>query len=978
MIDYQRVVEDLRNALYAASAGQAESLPATAEAYSQACHAINERLRQCGALLRQGLRSEAIQQCELEPNLLDLVAMLDFPERQQLPEFLQYFNLPQAPQLLVEEAALLNEAYAAQQPLEALLEQHRLLALARGPLSRRIGVLRQIAELDMNNPIWPEDIAVFEAERLSQIQRELNRAARSNDRDTLEALRDEVTTSAWHTSPPPNLRTQVERALEDAWQQEARSRLEELEPQLNDAFAALDVQRARQLREDWNINASRCQLNPDEPLAQHAAPALDWLAEQDAREHDEQSFQAAVAALEQALDGRWGGTPISKARDETAELERRYAVVVRFGREVPLHLERRYRTRMLALEDGQRRRFRLLVAAAVCLVLASGGGLSVLLMRMAHQREVATQAATIERLLENGGLDEARRYVEQLQQQQPRVVAEAPVQEQVLLLEKRLEEERQRAEDFEQAMAAAVSGGYETPNRQALDRARQLAMTSAEKAEVAKVEREMAQVQRRIQEERDQEFLADFRLLAESVASLPTATFPSLEAELAHLRQLQSELEALDARSKQVTPSLRQQMQPLFTRVKSGMETILASQEEEQVLERVARNAHNDVGYLSALQSYIDAYPDTARAESFRKVIEESSAWSEVDAWNIMAGWWNDKIQKQLSPALAAELVARVAAYHKDHSQWPLAEGLKQHCEAIQCVADRHNAQGEPVTRALRNMLQVPLYSDCYVLYLNEGRLKKFYVQALPDTKGATQVNLNIYINRQGETRIRSPLVRLIEDSGPAPHTKVSRAILAALDSLDKASDPAAWDSTFCDILDGIAKADDVDPMLTMMLLKDAMQIAAKGSKRMQTLVAPHYKALDESRADPFANWVDPDDKAADAARQQSDIDLKQVVPRLLSDIAALRRSPPKYEVVPAQRYTRLGWLRRSLQDRWQLVTSDLNSEISGTLYVLQAIEGQPLKLIAVGSVKAGVVELNLEADEGLVEGRPVWLMRAS
>lgn len=978
MLDYQRVVEDLRNALYEASSGNPQSLPVAAAAYNQACIAVNERLRQCGSLLRQGLRSEAIQQCELEPNLLDLVAMLDFPERQQLPEFLQHFNLPQAPIMLLDVAAALNEAYAAQQPLESLLEQHRLLALARGPLNLRIGVMRQIAELDFNNPIWREDIALFEAERLTQIKQEVSRAAKAYDRDRLEELCKEVAAPAWQSTPPASLRQQLERALEDAWQQESRSRLEELEPQLNDAFAAFDVHRGMQLREDWEVNVSRCQLDAADPLAQRAAPALEWLAEQEIREQEEDGFQAAVAALEQALDGRWSDTPSNKASDEVVELERRYAVVARFGRELPVHLERRYRNRMLALEDSQRRRFRLLVTAAVCVLLAAGSGVSVLLMRMSFDREVETQAATIERLLQNGGLEETRRYVEQLQQQQPAVAAAAPVQEQVLLLEKQIEEERQRVEEFKQAIEAVVSAGYESPNRRALDRARQLAQTSAEKSQVAQAESDIATAQRRIQEQRDQVFLTDFRPLADQVAALPTKSFPSLEAELAHVRQLHSDLQALDARNKQVTPALRQQMQPLFARIQGHQTRILAQQEEEQVLERIARNAHNDVGYLSALQGYIDAYPDTARAASFRKVIEESETWKEIDAWNDMAAWWNNKTQGQLSPALALELIDKVANYHKNHPQWPLTDSLQQQTSAIQCIADRYNAQGESIARALRNLLQVPLHSVCYVVDLNEGAKKTYYIQALPNPQGMAQVNLNIYINRQGETKVRSPLVKSIERIGPAPQTVVAKNILAALESLEEASDPVVWDSTFCDILEVIVKAQDVDPMLTMMLLKESMQIAGKGSERMRTMIAPHYKTLDESRADPFANWVDPDDKAADAARRQSEIDLNQVVPRLLLSITTLREEPPTYQVVPVPRYARLGWLRRSSQNQWQLVTNDLSTDTDGTLFVLQAIKDQPPKLIAVGEVSTGVVKLNLQADDGLVEGRPVWLQRAS
>ena len=69
-------------------------------------------------------------------------------------------------------AADLNEAYAIEQPLGALLARHRLLALARNPLRLRMATLREIAETDSNNTVWLEDLQQYEQERLKQIQRE--------------------------------------------------------------------------------------------------------------------------------------------------------------------------------------------------------------------------------------------------------------------------------------------------------------------------------------------------------------------------------------------------------------------------------------------------------------------------------------------------------------------------------------------------------------------------------------------------------------------------------------------------------------------------------------------------------------------------------------------------------------------------------------------------------------------------------------
>ncbi len=83
MLDYQRIVDDVRSTMFSNSMEGVDFFRSAAADYAVACDDVNERLRQCGKLLRQGLRSEAIQLADSEPILLDVVATLDFPERMQ-------------------------------------------------------------------------------------------------------------------------------------------------------------------------------------------------------------------------------------------------------------------------------------------------------------------------------------------------------------------------------------------------------------------------------------------------------------------------------------------------------------------------------------------------------------------------------------------------------------------------------------------------------------------------------------------------------------------------------------------------------------------------------------------------------------------------------------------------------------------------------------------------------------------------------
>ena len=116
------------------------------------------------------------------------------------------------PPVLLDVAAELNEAYSVEQPLAALLQRHRLLAMARSPLWLRIATLRRLAELDGNNPVWAEDLHTFEQERLKQLQQEAAAAIAADDSVALSELCQELHNTGWQELPPESLVQWVEKA----------------------------------------------------------------------------------------------------------------------------------------------------------------------------------------------------------------------------------------------------------------------------------------------------------------------------------------------------------------------------------------------------------------------------------------------------------------------------------------------------------------------------------------------------------------------------------------------------------------------------------------------------------------------------------------------------------------------------------------------------------------------------------------------
>src|SRR5271169_3600666 len=148
MLDYQRITDDVRSALANNGLDGEDFLQAAAADYSLAADEVNDRLRHCAAMLRKGLRGEAIRLCEIEPNLLDAVTVLDFPERPSWAELLKLRGLIPPAGLLVELAAELNDAYTVEEPLSALMGRHRLLAMSHGPMALRLKTLRELADAD--------------------------------------------------------------------------------------------------------------------------------------------------------------------------------------------------------------------------------------------------------------------------------------------------------------------------------------------------------------------------------------------------------------------------------------------------------------------------------------------------------------------------------------------------------------------------------------------------------------------------------------------------------------------------------------------------------------------------------------------------------------------------------------------------------------------------------------------------------------
>ncbi len=387
----QRIVDEVRFRLQSGDCELNDELKRLAGEYAGLCHVVNMRLRRCGDFLKQGLRAEAIQLADADPNLLDSYATIDFPERADWDGIVSMYQLPAAEPLLSDVAQDLNEAYSLQQPLEKLLDRHRLLALCRGPLVQRLSVVRKLADADPGSRFWEEDVREFEEARCNEIEGEARAAAAANDEAALASLMSEVSSGVWLRPPPASIVQLLKKLM-----------MHVLADQLQAAFASRNLDRARTLRDQWNELVPRSSAAAN-GVSGNVAAALKWLAAEDSKSQALQSQYAKLEALERLL---------AEPDASLDELEQARKELIKSRRDIPEPLSSRLSARIRLLRQQAVSGRRRTLAAVV-----SGAALTVALFAFfvwANVRQSAANriANSVEQMVTQGNLRQARELLE--------------------------------------------------------------------------------------------------------------------------------------------------------------------------------------------------------------------------------------------------------------------------------------------------------------------------------------------------------------------------------------------------------------------------------------------------------------------------------------------------------------------------------------------------------------------------------------
>lgn len=948
MSDLQQTVDELRFILQREVISQTGELSALVAEYSRLCHEANVRLRRCDDCIKQGLRSEALHLAEAKPNLLDTVAILDFPERDDLIEVVNLCFLQPPEPLLVDVASSLNAAYAEQEPLQKLLDRHRLLALGRGPLVQRLTVLRSLLELDPTSAHWESDVAEMERARLREIEAASLSAAKSGDAATLKSLLSEAQAPSWQEAVPPTLIRDLKGRMNQTMKAAAKRRLGELADELHSAFSALDATTARPLRDEWNQLQDIAGLNKNDPVVEQVEPILGWMEDEDRKRDDDLAYTKIVAEVERVLD---------TDDVEPDVLQRLRRSVDQLSRALPPTVETRFRSRLNQQELAQLRRRRLIMLAATSAIVVVVGVLGSIVYLSVEGEKTKRLVAAANAYLDEGRIVDAQNLVQQH--------AAKSTSEGWLAVKKRLSDaeqaEQERIAKWKFEVAAVQDATQTAMAEAALQRARELSKTAEEKLEISQLQ---SAWQKRATAE-----LAEREVQARQAITAVTAALKSVDKALAVaestdkeviqklLGNADTEMAALRPLCSAISKELASQGTLLETRLNAAHQTAADFNRKAVLFDKLtdallilpeAGNAATQAGrYETTLREFASTLPKDPRTPNMNAAADSSPMPAVFARQKLVEHW------KRFFPADKGEVETRlreIRTYQTEFPQAPDRESLAVYESWLASVLRRFEEDGDPdegVQKRLSALFNSKLIREGHVMVDNEQHT--FYVPMPITNNLGDRPNISYLIGFNGETAKRGfkPSDLLTPKSIAAPHQELAAQIRNEIRNVKI----DGWQNSFRGFLTSLISAEKMDPLLRYLLVLKTMEYAGRGDRVLEAELAPILQKLNSTELDRSAPWMDPISSAVADARKQA-LEALSELP-LLEPVfeKALKQQQKLEHDVFALRFA-VGWLDESARDGWTCRTKwQPDSEYS--LYaVTRPDSGGERKWKSLGNVK--------------------------
>ncbi|MCL2649187.1 MAG: hypothetical protein FWD61_19665, partial [Phycisphaerales bacterium] len=817
-LDYQRVVEYLRDLRQSSLQSVTDEIAQAAADYAALCVQANERLRKCSSFLQQGLRSEAIHMADENPNLLDLVAALDLPDPQTWTDYCQNNGLAVPPPLQLDRAQQLNEAYSQDQPLEHLLARHRLLALSRAPVRERLNTMRRIAQLDQGNAAWEKDIRVFEKARLHELPHAFHSAVKNRQDQAIADLMAELTQEPWFEAIPVELSTAVSDAYSRMQRIGTETELRKLLVPLRDAYAAQSLHECKGLVARWKKIMAHYQVTSVAPeLTDEIKPVVAFITEQEKREDYLKRFRDSCTAFSRMLD--------QDASD--SDLEAGYARLHEFKEPIPEELTQRYAGKQTYRQQRIERTHKLRLTAAtataaavVIVVLVSG-------YFMMQSSDAAKWAQKIRAANQDRNIPLAQKYIEELKKSSSSLARDASVAAAIRdtdqLIAKRDRDSVQLQDNIQRLTAAAafatpIDANPAAPLEPLLDLISSLEQTLAaadSHGDLSWVDIEKKYAAARIELDSLLSKVKNHasntvRAEVEQADAKISALSGSPSEQSATLSQVSGRMTTLK-NAHGIDPDAVAAATALLTKIDQHRSNLEALQNVAAALDAV-RQATTPDDLAKALAAFAEKYPDDPRTAEFIQAKDRLSYVKSIDAWLHIVHTWG----KQMSPSTSDKAQQRadsVVAYLKAYPASPLQMYARTYVHyarrAVDALAEKGTWQVD-----FNDIVTNPLLIDLALMKTSDG--KQFYVL---DPIKLTQRSLGDKITYTFESidpndltkRLLvtvDPPIKIVSDKP----VKVPHALVVA-DLADdvKRVNESNWDTWGIDLIDRIRHNKDLD-----------------------------------------------------------------------------------------------------------------------------------------------------------------------
>jgi hypothetical protein len=972
MTEIQEVVDELRFILQREVIEQSDELTQLVKKYSSLCHDMNVRLRRCDQCLKQGLRSEALHLAQAEPDLLDAIAVLDFPERQDLIDLINMYFMPVPEPLLLEVATDLNVAYADQAPLEHVLDSHRLLALGRAPLHQRLSVLRTLATLDSGTPHWDEDIREMERTRFRELDGESAAAEKAGDVAKLKLLVGEIQSGDWRETVPAALSREIKSRGVRSARVNARVRMKELSELLYSAFSALDANAARPLRDEWE-NAQRIvQLEASDPLAEQVAPILEWLTDEDSKEADSTAFTRIVAEIERA---------IGEESTTSADLKRLKLTADRLERALPPTLETRFRTRLSTAEILEGRRRRLMIGAsagAVALVLGFLGFMMYLSMEGEKTRRLV---AAIGDFVDEGRLTEAQALIDQH--------AANSTTEAWLAVKKKLSDAQQAEQDrvlkWKAEIAAAQSATELSAIEAAIKRARELSKTADEKIEVGQLQGSWEKRANAELAAREKDVRERIAVTTEALQALDKAigsgesNDPDQLAPL--LEKADSQVAQLMPRSDGVSRELSSQCALLQSRLVASRKSVADLARKSGLLAKITAAAlilpeggsgsSRPGAYEAALREYAELLPNDSKSITMKSAADISPLPAVTGCQEMISRW------KRFRPLDKKDVETRlreIRSHFSEHPQSPDRERLGAYETWLASVLRRFEDDGDPDEGVKQRM-----YALFNSKFIKEGHIvidnqRRTYYLPKPQTDSNDNGKFPYLVGFNGETRRDVSFDQLLTRvSGPPPQQEISAKVRSTIRgvSLD------GWRDYFLELTETLLKGDKLDPVLKYLLILKTLEYASQGDHLLEQDLAEVFEKLRDDDLDRSVPWMDPNNESAKKARERA-AEVLARLPALEPIFANTTIRQNQFEKDLFTRRFSMGWLEKSAQGEWICRTKWSPSGEHELLVVSRPDASGARSWVSLGRIQGKSIRVQSDVAQSVGEAAVVFALNST